>query len=698
VRVWRADTGQDAFSRPLRSAQDPNCLAAVSADGGLLAAVAPDGAVVLWGLADGGERCRLECRGARSLAFSPDGKILAVGGDEPVTLYDTAGGRKLRTLAEGTRSVAGQMAFSADGRFLVMLAAAREGLELRGCADDANGFRKFAPAIGRPAAFAWAPQGSVLAVAGDQGVMLEEVVEGGRAILRTETAVTAVAFHPDGRTLVTGDPDGVLRWWDVSNLWAGVRPLAQRRWQAGPIVRLCFAPGGATLAVATLDGRVYPVPASVSPAEPLRPAFAARGPLAFAPDGRALAVADPAGKVWLLDLPGGTVRLELAGRLLGGRVLAPPDGRGGAVRVELPDLPGPVDALAFSADGRLAALGRGDDSVTVWDLPGPRPRRLLAAPRAGLHCLAFSADGARLAAAGGDRLVHFWDAASGQRCGELAGHVELVRALAFSPNGRDLVAACVGGELLLWDVAGAALPRQPWATLEVPREAAEVVFSPDGRLLAALALTGGVRLWRLDGRQPPALLGDLPGAPLGMDRDGAVPGRQLAFSPDGQTLWVLGRWALTGWDVPGRRARLHFGGSWSGLAVAPGDGRLALATSDGVVRLWAPEGPEVDQPPGQPCGPVQALAFSPDGGILYTSSGEPVWTVTRCSRPDPLLSPLVGALGLKTGDILRQDLLLFSLEGGLRCWDAASGQALPGLPRAASACRRRCWPWPRTAV
>jgi WD40 repeat protein len=93
---------------------------AFSPDGRLLASGGDDGAVSLWDSATGEALRSLQGHTdwVRSVAFSPDGRLLASGGDDwAVRLWDSATGEALRSLKEHTRWVI-SVAFSPDGRLL----------------------------------------------------------------------------------------------------------------------------------------------------------------------------------------------------------------------------------------------------------------------------------------------------------------------------------------------------------------------------------------------------------------------------------------------------------------------------------------------------------------------------------------------------------------------------------------------------
>jgi WD40 repeat protein len=96
---------------------------AFSPDGKVLATGGHDPMIHLWEPASGKPLRRLEVEelpgGARSLAFSPDGKVLASGGDsEKIVLWDVVRGKRVRSL-RGQQGAAHSLAFSPDGKLLV---------------------------------------------------------------------------------------------------------------------------------------------------------------------------------------------------------------------------------------------------------------------------------------------------------------------------------------------------------------------------------------------------------------------------------------------------------------------------------------------------------------------------------------------------------------------------------------------------
>ncbi|OHB76631.1 MAG: hypothetical protein A2W31_10535 [Planctomycetes bacterium RBG_16_64_10] len=195
---------------------------AFSPDGAILASGGPGEAIKLWNVATHAQQGALK-HGVRdqiwgkSVAFSPDGKILASGGsDRTVKLWDVATGTLMGTLPHDLPVAS--VAFSPDGKTLAAAGGHMVRGELR-LWDVATGQQRaeLRQSIGHVRSLAFSPDGKTLASGGrDKTVRLWHVATGSElAALKAHLSVESVAFFPDGKTLAASFPDRSVRLWHV---------------------------------------------------------------------------------------------------------------------------------------------------------------------------------------------------------------------------------------------------------------------------------------------------------------------------------------------------------------------------------------------------------------------------------------------------------------------------------------------------
>ncbi|WP_327351242.1 nSTAND1 domain-containing NTPase [Streptomyces sp. NBC_01304] len=520
VRQWNVTT--PARPRPLRQVMGHSAViasVALSPDGRTVAIADFTGPLQLWKLNDPAHRGPLGkplATTVHTVAFSPDGHVLAAADRGGLRLWNVRDPARPTPLGKPLKAVANTMVFSPDGNTLAT-AGNDNTLSLWSLADDAPQPRL----LGGPLAdntsairsMAFSPDGHTLATAGGDTVRLWNLTDPydptslGKPLAGHTEGVRSVAFSPDGHTLASAGGGGTTLLWNLPRtiVTSAHDPLA-------------FGPDASTLATAGEHGelRLWKTADSAGPTPLGRPTVDHTGEIhsvAFSPDRRTLATgADRAVRLWNVADPARPA--PLGAELITGQAN--------------------MWSLAFSPDGRVLAGGGQDHTVRLWDVADPvRPRQLgtpLTGHAAPVHSVAFSPDGHTLASAGDDRTVRLWKVADPARPTALGAPLKATaHALAFSPDGQTLAAAG-GAAVQLWSLAGADRPTILSPPLAVGDDDLHALaFSPTGGTLAAGGSGAVVRLWNLGDRARPT--------PQGEPLTGHTSTIQsLAFSPDGHTL------------------------------------------------------------------------------------------------------------------------------------------------------------------
>jgi len=262
VRVWDPSTGK--LLRLLVPHGPAVTSLAFSPDGKLLAAASWDAQLHVWDVATGQVRhCLEHPAGVASIAFAPDGKTLAAAtlasrAGYQVHLWDLATGKLTRRL-QGRSSHRWEapvlVCYTPDGTTLLAkvrddgplavwdVASGREGADI--------------PWGGRLEAFVFAPDGRTLALDGGGDIVLIDFPSGTeRCRIPGEHRWTTwgfqpgrLAFSPDGRTLAGVGRDNLVTVWEVSTGKERYRAAVHTDHAAA----VAFAPDGRSLITGSMD-------------------------------------------------------------------------------------------------------------------------------------------------------------------------------------------------------------------------------------------------------------------------------------------------------------------------------------------------------------------------------------------------------------------------------------------------------------
>jgi WD40 repeat protein/serine/threonine protein kinase len=588
--------------------QAVNCVA-VSPDGKVLATGSAGDEVRIWDNATGNLIRTLPELNVVSLAYTPDGKMLGVGGRDQVAVWNLETWRiifkqtnnfarfRIAFLSDGTRAVIGKRGgpFGKDGGSSELwdystgelkhafpesgghVAVSQRGEYLATGYTDKS-VKIWDPATGRlvrsiktgeAEAMALSPDGRILVTShwGPE-VELWNASTGRRigSLTNNPCRVWSLAFSLDGKFLVTGGADQLIRIWDVASL----HQVDHLKGHGNEVTSVALSTDGQTLVSGSKDrsAMLWRIPSDLHPRRPMTVISNVGPHPVFSPDGCWVAAGDRQGNVAAWDVASLKSKVSLVDA---------------------------SDAVAFSPDSSVL-LTRGSNyflkkfEVATGSVRETIPGR--PAGEAAFHTV-LSPDGRILAFGLPDGTLAFSDARTGVVKGTTAhAFSDQLFQLAFSPNGKLLAVASGESEaeltasiVKIWDTESYKIVTNLVGHTEI---ILSVAFSPNGKILATSSADNTIKFW--DTTMWKESLPSLGQKEYVMS---------LAFSPDSKVLATVSNDRLLKlWNAATRHelASFKLDDVAMHLVFSPDGQTMAVLSWDHSLRLWRAPRADKEEP------------------------------------------------------------------------------------------------------
>jgi WD40 repeat protein len=459
LSLWEVETSKKINS--IEVPEDDILSVAFSPDGKYLVTGTENNHAIAWDLMTGTEvrkfnpeitdipmEMNFEYPTAKSVQFSPDGKILLTGSnDHTGFLFDFNTGKQIRKFKYGKSSCvtcAITASFSSDGRrivfghfdsvFICDSETARVLLtmkEERGSYETATFSKdgKYISALNYGTGYLWdAQNGKLITTIGEDS---DDLID--------------IRFSPDNDYILSGGKDKMSKLWKIpsgrhvmtlrgylNDIDAAILDDSYMYWVAF-MNEIKLSPDGKYLAIGKTGNNARLMDFNTGK---LVRTFVGHEniviSLDFSPDGKYLATGSADGTTRIWEVESGKMVRSL------------PEGTS-----NLPNF-----SIDFSPDGNWIVVGSWDGLVRIWDIKtGELIQAIRAHNDASPYSVQFSHNGLYILSGGLDSKLKIFEIDTGSEVKELIGHTDVVSSIRRHPNGTQMISTSWDGRVKIWDIA-----------------------------------------------------------------------------------------------------------------------------------------------------------------------------------------------------------------------------------------------------